>query len=289
MSEDSDRNPDFARQSLHFLLEHGEQTFELAPGRLSIGRSSSCHVVLDDAMVSRRHAQLIVRADAVSIQDLGSVNGVYLNSQRVNGVELLRAGDHIQIGAQELIVRALPLEQLADSPSGPETLQKLAVAASNPPSQRTVPENETTFSAHTLDLLGGVAEKVLALGRGEEAERMLAVTLANLLALVHARGDAAAPSQVIEQAAWYAVRLAEETGNGQWVDFAVDLYSPLERPLPARVVDHLYQVLRTASAINLTGLREYLNVLRARQASFGPSERFLVQRLEGLERIAALR
>jgi hypothetical protein len=134
-----------------------------------------------------------------------------------------------------------------------------------------------------------VADKVLALGRGEDAEKVLSTTLGNLLVEVRSKGAAAAPNEVFEKAAAYAVRLAEATGKGKWVDYAIELYSLLERQLPALVVDHLYEVLRRASSINLNALRAYLDVLRASQASYGPSERFVLQRLEGLERIAALR
>ncbi|HWZ88035.1 MAG TPA: FHA domain-containing protein, partial [Polyangiaceae bacterium] len=43
-----------------FWLEFQGRTFELRPGEVLIGRSSSCHLVLDDGLVSRRHAQIIV-------------------------------------------------------------------------------------------------------------------------------------------------------------------------------------------------------------------------------------
>ena len=104
--------------------------------------------------------------------------------------------------------------------------------ASGRPSSGMNAESEATFSANTLDLLGGVAEKVLALGRGEEAEKVLATTLTNLLADVRMRGGNAQP-QVLEKAVHYALKLAEVTGKGRWVDYAFELYSALKRPLPA--------------------------------------------------------
>jgi hypothetical protein len=55
------------------------------------------------------------------------------------------------------------------------------------------------------------------------------------------------------------------------------------------VVDELYAAMRKVSAIDLAQLRGYVAALRAKQSTLGPAERFLVQRLEGLERLAALR
>jgi hypothetical protein len=149
-------------------------------------------------------------------------------------------------------------------------------------------ETEATFSAHTLDLLGGVAEKVLALGRGEEAEKVLSMTLTNLLSDVRVRGGNA-PPHVFEKAVHFAVKLAEVTGKGRWIDYAVDLYAALKRPLPSEIVDQFYSVLRKVDAVSLQGLRAYVADLRAAQQNFGPAERFVLQRLEGFERLASLK
>jgi hypothetical protein len=55
------------------------------------------------------------------------------------------------------------------------------------------------------------------------------------------------------------------------------------------VVDELYNAFRKVNAIDLVRLRGYVGRLREKQGSLGPAERFLLQRLEGLERLAALR
>ena len=61
------------------------------------------------------------------------------------------------------------------------------------------------------------------------------------------------------------------------------------RPCPAPVTDELYNAMRKVSSIDLLRLRGYIDLLRERVASFGPAERFQLQRIEGLERLAALR
>jgi hypothetical protein len=94
---------------------------------------------------------------------------------------------------------------------------------------------------------------------------------------------------VYEKAVHYAVKLADVTGKGRWVDYAVDLYAALKRPLPSEVVDQLYSVLRKVDGVNLPNLRAYAAELRAAQQSLGPAERFVLQRIEGLERVASLK
>jgi hypothetical protein len=55
------------------------------------------------------------------------------------------------------------------------------------------------------------------------------------------------------------------------------------------VIDELYNAFRKVNAVDLARLRAYLAVLHQKQATFGPAERFLLQRIEGLERLAVLR
>jgi hypothetical protein len=100
------------------------------------------------------------------------------------------------------------------------------------------------------------------------------------------RGALDAP--VAEKSAIYAVRLAEATRSGKWVDYLVELFTYQRRPLPGLVVDQLYTVIRNVSGINVSALRKYVALLHAIQNTLGPSDRFVVQRIEGLEQIAVL-
>jgi len=286
---------------LRFSLEYRGHQFELSAGVLNLGRSASCQLVLDDALVSRRHAVVNVTKEAVSINDLGSANGVFVNGERVTGTRVLRPGDRILIGKQELIFRAtLRSEQVPESTAqrfNAETLHGLDVSAlrsATPKAGAPIgagalheESSEATHQGDALELLGGVADKVLALGRGEEAERILSNYLQNMRD--SARTGDLPDARNAERAAHYAVKLAHGTGKARWVDYTFDLYRILQRPLPAATVDQLYSVLRNVAGVSLPGLREYVAVLRAAQPRLGPAERFLVQRIEGLERLAALK
>ncbi|HDQ71703.1 MAG TPA: FHA domain-containing protein [Chloroflexi bacterium] len=68
-----------------------------------IGRSSSSQVTLNHPMVSRKHAEIARQAEGYAIHDLGSMNGTFVNGQRVDGWRALRTGDVIQIGPFKLV------------------------------------------------------------------------------------------------------------------------------------------------------------------------------------------
>ena len=71
---------------------------DLRPGELSVGRESGNDIVLADAQVSRRHALLTVAGDSVTVRDLGSTNGTFVNNGRVSGSQVLRSGDSLRLG-----------------------------------------------------------------------------------------------------------------------------------------------------------------------------------------------
>jgi hypothetical protein len=285
------------RSAQRFWLEYQGRTFELRPGEVLIGRSSNCHLVLDDGLVSRKHAQIIVTDEQASVEDFGSANGVFVNNKRVNGSERLKAGDQLQIGKQQFmfcaLARPMPVERrMAETLAG----MRLQSDSAQPPIsdarldtkvELKQPEVEATQRAEALELLGGVADKVLAMGRGEEAERVLSTALNNVLAEVRRGREPAA--RVISKAATYAGKLAEATAHGKWLDYTIELYASLRRPMPIELVDQMYAVLRRVDAVNLPALRAYLSVLHAQTQAFAPNERFAIQRLEGLERLVALK
>jgi hypothetical protein len=78
----------------------GEQ-FPVAAERTTVGRTPNSDVFLDDITVSREHAVLERRDDGVYMRDLGSLNGTYVNRQRVDVVRL-SDGDEVQVGKYRL-------------------------------------------------------------------------------------------------------------------------------------------------------------------------------------------
>jgi pSer/pThr/pTyr-binding forkhead associated (FHA) protein len=86
----------------YLAIEDGGEIVLFALGEtegqtLRIGRSPACDIVLDDASVSRRHAVIVHRGGRAVILDDRSLNGVFVNGERV-GEAVLSDGDGIAIG-----------------------------------------------------------------------------------------------------------------------------------------------------------------------------------------------
>ena len=77
------------------------EVFAVAGERMTIGRSPEAEVFLDDVTVSRNHALLVRRRDGLYIDDLGSLNGTYVNRRRIES-HRLQNGDELQVGKYKL-------------------------------------------------------------------------------------------------------------------------------------------------------------------------------------------
>jgi pSer/pThr/pTyr-binding forkhead associated (FHA) protein len=60
-------------------------------------------IFLDDVTVSRRHAEIVRRDNGYSVRDVGSLNGTYLNRERIDDEVAINNGDELQIGRFKLV------------------------------------------------------------------------------------------------------------------------------------------------------------------------------------------
>jgi pSer/pThr/pTyr-binding forkhead associated (FHA) protein len=77
------------------------EAFNLGAERNTIGRSPDAEVFLDDVTVSRNHALVVRRRDGFYVDDLGSLNGTYVNRRRIES-HRLQNGDELQVGKYKL-------------------------------------------------------------------------------------------------------------------------------------------------------------------------------------------
>ncbi len=74
----------------------------VGPEGVTVGRSRRCDVMLDDPNVSRTHAEIRPRGGSWVLTDLGSTNGSRLNGRKLDGSEVLKSGDEIELGTSRL-------------------------------------------------------------------------------------------------------------------------------------------------------------------------------------------
>jgi FHA domain len=77
------------------------ESFALDGDRITIGRRPDCAVFLDDVTVSRDHALIVRRGGDWHLDDLGSLNGTYVNRHRIE-THRLADGDELQVGKYKL-------------------------------------------------------------------------------------------------------------------------------------------------------------------------------------------
>lgn len=106
-----------------------------------IGREGS-DINIADPEVSRRHATIHVEGDKLSIEDLNSTNGTFVNGQQIQGTRELSEGDEVRLG--NTVWRVQPSAQataIADAPAAapPQVTAARQVPVEQPPQQQAPP------------------------------------------------------------------------------------------------------------------------------------------------------
>jgi len=132
-----------------------ERELQLA-GRIVVGRDPSCEISHDHALLSRRHAEFLTVGDTVTLRDLGSRLGVFVNGER-SMERVLEPGDVVQIGPlrARFVLDDTPTRVMVEAVDGdrtaiirkvfaagelrPDTLAGLARAADDDEVTRLVP------------------------------------------------------------------------------------------------------------------------------------------------------
>jgi pSer/pThr/pTyr-binding forkhead associated (FHA) protein len=118
--------PRFALRFISGKYQGGE--FPLRVNReIIIGRSSDLDMVLVEDMVSRRHAKITTTDAEITIQDVGSTNGTFVNGEKIAGRARLSEGDRILVGTS--IIKVVQVNDAAAATTEAEARRKLEAGA----------------------------------------------------------------------------------------------------------------------------------------------------------------
>jgi hypothetical protein len=127
---------------------------------------------------------------------------------------------------------------------------------------------------------------LLTTGKADEAERLVAIHLATRLE--ETKRKVPLPADMTKRAGRIAIKLAAATEKVSWLDYPIALYLALAQPMPLPLVDEMYTLVRKVPGIDRVQLREYVALLHSQAERFNAEERFALQRVEGLERLAGI-
>ncbi len=255
-SDSPDQNSD--RGSV-VVLHHADRELVLLPGKYLIGRSRSCQLVVNDEVVSRRHAELEVCANnVVVLRDLSSHNGVIVNDQRIQGkFATLRNGDKFVIGADTFQIF---LNNDSLDSANMKVVEVVTEAASTVVKKSSNVLQDETRATHDLDLVAAAAELAIDSGQTAEAERVLAKHLRAVLADI--RSYRQTSIAVRNKAFNFALRLAEVTRKAEWFDLAVDVLLVQGIVCSEEQVEYLLRIQKLLPKLETHRLEQYAQLVR---------------------------
>jgi hypothetical protein len=275
------------------LLVWGDADLAITEGNVLIGRNDDCDIIFPDPLVSRRHARIIVSAEDVLVEDLLSANGVYVNGARVDRLQALHDGDRVLIATRELSVFDPQRSGSAASPSKQTSQPRLSardpltpwaptpapvIKSTAPPNA--IPSGPTQRAVPFL-LLGKMVDKFIAAGRVADAERVVHDHMMRVLE--GARAALVVPQEVCDSAGEQAMKLAQASRNGRWVNYAVELHMRAHRVMSEGVTLGLFGALGAVPTVDVRLYRHYIELLRGMAPGLTRVE------LERVNRLAAAR
>ena len=294
------------------LYVEGEERL-LADGEYILGRSPSCDIVIEDMLASRVHAKISVSQGTVILRDIGSSNGVYVNSARIDMPTPLRDGDRILIGTKEISVFAVRVamthrpsgtlaaagskapsasaartrtdaSRLATAPSSPAVPAAFESPAPGPraesieQSSRDMPRTEKTDAFTQLGLL---ARRMIDSGRMDGAVRVLSEHMRNVLE--GARDGRVVPPDVLLAASSFAMEFAEAQLESKWLDYVIELHMNVRKPLSADLIDALCRLRRKNVRCDRDLMLFYKAALQREEPNLLLSQRVLCARIFSLD------
>jgi pSer/pThr/pTyr-binding forkhead associated (FHA) protein len=281
-----------------YWVRFGKEELPLDAGETLIGRAEHCHIIVSEGLVSRRHARIVLDGGRPYIEDLGSANGTFVNHARLHGRALLFPGDSVFIGTCEIeVIRradqdrpTMPTLDSYDSldrstPASGVSVFEPVRSVPAPSSRRrasmsrldTERPSEGESEADAFEYVGHLADKMFTMGRVDAAQKLLEGRLGDLLE--KARAGHVPGGLLVDAAGRYAVKLANETLSGHWVDVAIELHLVACRPLREETIQQLAALRAKAPIGNDALLLRYHERLRGNLILMTGTERVLCERV----------
>jgi hypothetical protein len=238
------------------------QLFELLPGtRATAGRAPECELVIGDRLCSRRHAELSRAEDgAVTVRDLASSNGTYVNGIRLAAPRRVSLGDWITIGNEtfELCLAGDAERQATPTiPVGPNKQRGVRDGAALGSKTKTDPGSPLLSLASFTAMASSRTPTPI---EPDLVRRPLEVLLRQ--AEDGQALDPAAPAM----AAMLALRMAWVTRDAHWLSYCFRLYAALRLPLSPDLIDRVREALPSVPQPEAAPFEAYLKMLKESMA-----------------------
>ncbi len=288
------------RYRLRFVL----QELDLPQGGTIIGRSLDCHLTLEDPLVSRRHARIIVDESGARIEDMGSRNGVRVNGAVIHDPVALRNGDRVRIGTQDFVFCCVDPAGRAHSrttgqlrlcancrlPYPRELLACPNCEATEQTDDDTLTGSGRSGAAHAwnVQLMVESLERALRLSRLEDAERIGQRAIAQIEEVVSAGGSLDLGSLAALSAQAVATSLASD--DPTWAHWVLDVYGRICRVPPREVVESVGEVALKHGLLFGAAIDQLLARLDVAQSGGvapdgSPRAPFVPEEVEALDRL----
>jgi hypothetical protein len=262
------------------------QEFDLPLGSTVIGRSLDCNLTIEDPLVSRQHARIVIDDEGGVVEDLSSRNGVRVNGIPVHSPTRLRDGDRVRIGTQDFVFcRVDTSERPYSKTTGvlrlcakcrlPYPREMLAC----PNCEATEQTEEDTLSgsfgsenqsAWSVQLLVEALERALTLGRIGDADRIARRATSQFEEVAGVGG--VFDARTLALLAVQVLTTTLGTNDPHWGLWVLDTYRRAGLLPPFEVVERLGEVIGRHPGVFSTPIDDLLERLNsdARARSVGP-------------------
>lgn len=255
-----------------------------------MGRSPDCQITIEDPLISRQHAKIVVTESVCTFVDLGSRNGSKVNGQSARQPIVLHDSDRIRLGAQELVffemgsprraVRATGAMRLCSHCGAPYAEGAVVCPHCGESDEKqdetisgVVVEPRKTW---VLALMGEVLERTMHAQKFDEASRILQRAVDEFSDHV-ARGDSL-DMQQLTAIAGYALRLAELERKPRWLEWVLNTFGDVNAIPPVRLLGPI-ELAASANAEGSDYIRGFVYRIGLKARSLGSEEALVLDRL----------